>query len=264
MAEEEGAGGPSLEPPRLWRKKKPADETASAEAVPHAPVEPEPVVLDGPVAASVTAPVTAVPVAAPLPEPAAAPAPAPTRVDTPWIPAGKSAKPGRSQVAKAPKRTREPRAPRTPRAPRAAHAPRPARPARPPRQRIEIPPLNPHLAAAVTGLLVGGWLVLSTFTTLRMCESVRGASACGGPGMLLLVVIVVGGIALGATVLRSFKIRSAGSMSFLAVALVAVLVMVFFAGSPDQWWTIPVVALLTVGSYSLSHWITTTYIDPED
>lgn len=237
MAEDEGKGTPSLEPPTLWRKKKPADERVGDSAAP-APTPHEPAAV------------------------APAPTPAPARVDTPWIPAGAPKKPSRSHKApvasKAPAPTKAPAAPRPARRPSAPKLPRP------PRQRVEIPPLDPHVAAAVTGLLVGGWLVLSTFTTLRMCESVRGASACGGPGLLLLVVIVAGGIALGALLLRSFKIRSASSMSFLAVALVAVLVMVFFAGSLDQWWTIPVVALLTVGAYSLSHWMTTTYIDPED
>lgn len=248
VAEDQGNNAPSLEPPRLWRRKKSSDAVAPDRAAAPAP---EPA----------------------TPEPAAtAPTPAPTaRVDTPWIPAGGTKKPTRTPATKPPTAPKPARtrpaasAPKAPRQPRTVRPPRTtARLARPPRQRIEIPPLEPHLAAAVTGLLVGGWLVLSTFTTLRMCESVRGASACGGPGLLLLVVIVVGGIALGAILLRSFKIRSAASMSFLAVALVAVLVLVFLAGSLDQWWTIPVVAVLTVGAYSLSHWMTTTYIDPED
>lgn len=303
MAEEAGKGAPSLEPPRLWRKKKPAEETSAGEHGRHASTEPdtapiaEPPLVDSltttpapmptpttephlppatePVEAPETAAAEATPAAASYaePMPVTAPTSAPTRVETPWIPAGKPRKPARtpasrpSRAPKAPKESRATHTPTPPRAtkePRAPKAPRPPKAPRAPRQRIELPPLNPHVAAAVTGLLVGAWLVLSTFTTLRMCESVRGASACGGPGMLLLVVIVTGGIALGASLLRYFKIRSAGSMSFLAVALVAVLVMVFFAGSLDQWWTIPVVALLTVGAYSLSHWMTTTYIDPED
>ena len=221
MAEEEDKSVPSLEPPRLWRKRKPQ------------PTKKVP------------------PAAAEVPPPVAAPS---GRVETPWIPAQASKTPKTAKTSKAST------------ASKAGHraASKPARQPRPPRQRVALPPVEPHLAAAVTGLLVGGWLVLSTFSTLRMCESVRGASACGGPGLMLLLVIVAGGIALGASLLRYFKIRSAGSTSFLAVTLVAVIVMVFFAGSLDQWWTIPVVAVLTVGAYSLSHWVTTTYIDPQD
>lgn len=255
MAEEPGRSAPSLEPPRLWRKKKPAGESAPAAGAPSSVAAPAPAPTPAP---------TPAPAPTATPAPTAAPTPAPTppaRVETPWIPAGTPKKPSRSQTPKPPTTPKAPKAPKAPRTPASARLPKPTRR---PRQRVQLPPVNPHLAAAVTGLLVGGWLVLSTFTTLRMCESVRGASACGGPGLLLLLVIVAGGIALGAILLSSFKIRSAASTSFLAVALVAVLVMVFLAGSLDQWWTIPVVAVLTIGAFSLSHWITTTYIDPED
>lgn len=243
MAEEPGKGEPSLEPPRLWRKKKSADDVADRAA------------------ASATTPAPT-PVAPPEPQPQPVSTPA-ARVETPWIPPAAPKQTSRPATHAAP-RSHAAGAAKPARPARPARAPKPPRAPRAPRQRIELPPLNPRLAAAVTGLIVGGWLVLSTFSTLRMCESVRGASACGGPGLLLLVVIVAGGIALGATLLRYFKVRSAGSMSFLAVALVAVLVMVFLAGSLDQWWAIPVVAVLTVIAYSLSHWVTTTYIDPED
>jgi hypothetical protein len=123
-------------------------------------------------------------------------------------------------------------------------------------------PLNGHLAAALAGLVVGAFLVLATFGGFQGCESVRGTTSCGGgPGFLLLLLIVALAVALGAGVLRALGTPSAGSISFLAVALVAVLTLLFLLDSLEDITGGVVVGALTVGAYLLSHWVTVRYLD---
>lgn len=130
---------------------------------------------------------------------------------------------------------------------------------RPPRR-----PVNGHLAAALAGLVVGAFLVLGTLGGLRACQSTRGTTSCGGgPGFLLLMLIAVVAVVLGAVVLRWTQVPSAGSISFLAVALVAVLSVLFLLGSLDQVAGAVAVAVLTVASYLLARWVTVRYIDTE-
>jgi hypothetical protein len=123
-------------------------------------------------------------------------------------------------------------------------------------------PLNGHLAAAVTGVVVGAFLVVATLGGLQACQSIRGTTSCGGgPGSLLLLLIVVVAVVVGAAVLRSAGISSAGSISFLAVALVSVISVLFLLDTLDRPGGGVAVGLVTVGSYLLSHWVTVRYID---
>jgi hypothetical protein len=118
------------------------------------------------------------------------------------------------------------------------------------------------VAAAAAGLLVGAFLVLATFGGLQGCESLRGTTSCGGgPGFLLLVLILVLAVGLGALVLRWAQVPSAGSISFLAVALVGVLTVLFLLDSLEEVAGAVVVGVLTIGAYLLAHWVTVSYID---
>ncbi|MFI2707174.1 hypothetical protein ACH5WX_06480, partial [Nocardioides sp. CER28] len=126
-------------------------------------------------------------------------------------------------------------------------------------------PLNGHLAAAGAGLVVGAFLVLATLGGLQACESIRGTTSCGGgPGFLLLVLIVVVAVVIGALLLRWAQVPSAGSISFLAVALVSVLTVLFLLDELDQVTGAVVVGVLTIASYLLAHWVTVRYIDAVD
>jgi hypothetical protein len=101
-------------------------------------------------------------------------------------------------------------------------------------------------AAAVTGVLVGALGVLLVWLAGVGCEAVRGTSSCGGGPGLLVLLVVLGVLAwTGSLLLRVFVVPEAGSTSVLAVGILAVLVMVFLLGSLEEWWTalaVPVVA----------------------
>jgi hypothetical protein len=131
--------------------------------------------------------------------------------------------------------------------------------------RLQLGPMNGHLAAALTGLVVAAFLVLSTFGGLQACQSIRGTTACGGgPGFLMLILIVVLAVVIGALLLRAAHVPSAGSISFLAVALVSVLSLLFLLDSLEETSGAVAVAVLTVAAYLLAHGVTARYIDPSE
>lgn len=156
-----------------------------------------------------------------------------------------------TQPAKPPKTpSKTPRAPRPPRE-------RPALPA--------LPRLSGLQAAAVTGLVVGLFLVLATYGALNLCSAVRGAATCGGrAGFPLLLAIGIVAVVGGGTLLRVFGTTSPMGDSFLAVALVAVLTVLFLGDHYDAWWMLIVVPVLTAVAYGLAHWVSVTVIDPVD
>jgi len=113
-------------------------------------------------------------------------------------------------------------------------------------------------AAAVTGVAVGGLSVLLAWLAGVGCEAVRGTSACGGgPGLLVLAVVLAVLAWAGSLLLRLLGVPHAGSTSVLAVGILAVLVLVFLLGSLDEGWTIVAVPLASAVAYSASWWVTT-------
>jgi hypothetical protein len=66
---------------------------------------------------------------------------------------------------------------------------------------------------------------------------------------------------VGAVVLRAAQVPSAGSISFLAVALVSVVSVLFLLDVLDQRSGAIAVGLVTVASYLLAHWVTVRYLD---
>jgi len=138
-----------------------------------------------------------------------------------------------------------------------AAEPQPAPTTRTPRR-----PLNGPVAAALAGVAAGIFLVAGTFGGLQGCASLRGTTSCGGgPGFLLLALIFVVAVVIGAAVLRAAKVASAGSISFLAVSLAAVLSVLFLLDVLDSLAGAVVAGVLTVAAYLLSHWVTTRFID---
>lgn len=135
--------------------------------------------------------------------------------------------------------------------------PVPGRPART-RSRPHVPGT---LAAALTGLLVGAVGCGLIYAALAGCEAVRGTDSCGGPGLFLLIAILALMVLFGAGLLALMGAASAGSTSFLAVGLVAVLVMVAFLDVVFSPWMFLVVPLMGGASYVLSHWVTTRFAD---
>lgn len=114
-------------------------------------------------------------------------------------------------------------------------------------------------AAAATGGVVGAFGTVLTYLTMAGCEAVRGTSSCGGPGLLLLVAILALMILLGAAILKAFEVAEPGSTSFLAVGVIAVIVLVVLLDSVFSGWMFLVVPMVAAASYALAHLVTTRF-----
>lgn len=130
------------------------------------------------------------------------------------------------------------------------------------RRPFSLPSIGGMPAAIVTGALVGALTVGLTWAALRGCEAVKGTSSCGGPGLLLLVVILILAILLGSFLLRAFGVPDPGSTSFLAVGLLAVLTLLFLMDALFTWWILVVVPVLAILTFALAHWVTVAFIEP--
>jgi hypothetical protein len=135
---------------------------------------------------------------------------------------------------------------------------RPERPTRPPRSPGGV------VAVLLTGLLVGVLVVALTLLSQRGCAAVQGTSSCGEPGLLLLLAILVASVLLGATALRLARVPDPGSTSFLGVGLLTVLALLFLVGSLFEWWAAVAVPVLSVLTFGLSHWVTTSITGDEE
>lgn len=114
-------------------------------------------------------------------------------------------------------------------------------------------------AAALTGVAVGGLAVLLAWLAGVGCEAVRGTSSCGGgPGFVVLVLMVAVLVWAGSVVLRVLGVPHPGSTSALAVGILAVLVLVVLLGSLDEWWALVAVPAASVIAYGAAWWVTTT------
>jgi hypothetical protein len=187
------------------------------------------------------------------PETVPVPAARPLFVEETAAPAPTSAAPA-GEAPQEPGGARE--APRGARQPRPTRQPRPAR-----RERPTRPPGSPggYAAALATGLLVGALTVVLTWLGQRGCEAARDTSSCGEPGLLVLLAILVVMALVGATALRLARVGDSGSTSVLAVGLLTVLVLLFLGGSLFEWWVVLVVPVLSMLTFALSHWVTTSF-----
>ena len=241
-------GGPPLELPSFgFGRKRRKDAAASAaepapEPVPEPGPEPVPEPVPEPATETTSEPVTQ-PVTQPVAEPdlEAPPAAEPTRgplfVDQVQEPA-----PSTAAEPASPPGERKPRKPRQARLPALAGMP----------------------AAVVTGVLVGLLTVGLTWGGMQGCEALRGTSTCGQPGYLLVAAILVLMVLTGSWLLRAWQVADPGSTSFLAVGLTAVIAMLFLINELEQWWMVIVIPVISALTFALSHWVTTTFIEPAD
>lgn len=131
-------------------------------------------------------------------------------------------------------------------------------------RRLPAVPVRGLPAASLTGVVVGGLAVLLAWLAGVGCEAVRGTSACGGgPGLLILLVVLVVLTWAGSVLLRMLAVPHAGSTSLLAVGILAVLVLVFLLGSLDEAWAIVAVPTASALSYAASWWVTTAASDDD-
>ncbi|MDP2773851.1 MAG: hypothetical protein Q8O61_09865 [Nocardioides sp.] len=236
-----------LEPPRLFGRKK---GRKASEPAPRPEPAPEPEPTPEPADVESTQVI----------EPEPAPEVDDTLVEATPVPPEEEAPPlfadevqpaaAASPGAEEPEPAKEPKAPK---APKAAKEPRRPR-----------EPLPGRVAAALTGLVVGLALVGATAATLRGCEAVQNTATCGSAGFPLLLAIVVLMIVLGSVLLRTLRVPDPGSTSFLAVGVVSVVALLFFIEVIESWWMIIAIPAVSVASYLLSHWVTTTFIEPAE
>jgi len=142
----------------------------------------------------------------------------------------------------------------------------PAAPKPPMRDRIEagLPDLAAGTASVVVGAVVGLLGCVATFLSLKGCELATGTDSCGGPGLLVLIVILVGMILVGAVLLRIFRVAEPGNLSFLGVAITAVVILVFLIKYLFSPWMFAVVPVLTALAFALARWVTTRWTDDGD
>jgi len=106
------------------------------------------------------------------------------------------------------------------------------------------------------GALVGLLGAALTFVGLKGCEVVTNTDSCGGPGLLVLLVIIVVMILVGATMLKAFRVSEAGNISFLGVGLLVVLMLLFSLDYLYEPWMVAVVVGLTAVCFSIAQWVT--------
>ncbi|WP_235737466.1 hypothetical protein [Nocardioides alcanivorans] len=126
-----------------------------------------------------------------------------------------------------------------------------------------LPALPAAVAAAVTGAIVGLLAVGLTYGGLEGCEAVKGTSACGGPGIPILGLIMVVLVIVGSVLLGAWKVTDPTSTSFLAVGLLAVIALLFLINVIFSPAMIVVIPLVSVATYSLSQWVTAHFIEED-
>ena len=119
-----------------------------------------------------------------------------------------------------------------------------------------LPHINVHLAAAITGAVVGLVTVGLGVLALAIFEAIRGVSSGGGLwGGLTVVGIAVVAALLGESLLRGFGAHSARLTSGFAVVLAIVALLGLFLDLADSWTAIIIVPVLGVVAFSLSYWL---------
>jgi hypothetical protein len=140
-------------------------------------------------------------------------------------------------------------------------------PVEPTRKKKERKPIRVGIGAVpgamITGVVVGLVIVGLTWGSLSICEVIRGASSCGGNGLWVLLLILVAMIFLGAGLLRMFRVSDPGSTSFLAIGLLTVVALLFLVDVMFNWWMIIVIPCVTLLTYTLSSWVTTSFVDSD-
>jgi hypothetical protein len=150
-----------------------------------------------------------------------------------------------------------------------ADEPKPAKAARPPKpprekREVNLPEVSGMTVSVSTGILVGLLACGATYLGLQGCEAIKGTSSCGGPGFFLLVAIMIALVLIGSFIMKAFRVTDPGSTAFLAVGLLAVIVLLFLVEVIFEWWMVIAIPVIGAGTFALSHWVTATFIEPAD
>jgi hypothetical protein len=229
MGDDQEPTGPSLEPPSLFRRKKKKDAAPEAPSADDSPTT----ILDDVDSVTDVDQAMTQPLAPPVP---------PTPDAPPPLFADEVAGP-----TAAPEPDAEPEAEPAPPLVRRERA---------------MPAVSGRVAAALAGLLAGAVIVGLTSASFELCSRIQGTNSCGGPGIFLLVAILVIAVVLGTVVLRLLKVPEPGSTSFLAVGLTSVIALLFLVDLLFEWWMVIVIPLVSVATFVFSHWVTATFVEP--
>lgn len=248
----ENDGGPSLELPSfgLRRRKKDRRAEVAQEAAADEQTEPPAAPADEastdlrasePVAEPVAEAATQ-PVAEADTEPAAEPTADPTAEPTSEPDAELSAPvaPAEAGGAEEPVQEAEPRKVRTARRPR-----------------------NRWVGAGLVGLLAGFALVFATNATLRACDAAKGTSSCGGPGLFLLLAILLLILVGSRSLLKLWGFDDAGTVAFLGLGLTAIVALLFLTAHLLSITMVLVIPALCVATFLIGGWLATTMAEAD-
>lgn len=117
-------------------------------------------------------------------------------------------------------------------------------------------PLPMPLAAAATGLLVGSLSAGLVWLGMAGCDVWRDSPSCGGGlGVGLLTTIVVISWLAGRLLLGFAEVPDALMVSFLAVAMALIVVMLFLIDETFSVWMWLVMPILTAAAFVASAWL---------
>ncbi len=128
---------------------------------------------------------------------------------------------------------------------------------------LALPQVSRPWAAAITGVVIGFLLVGLVNLALHACDWLNGTKSCGGPGLFLLLAILVVLMTLGTRILRAWGREDAGTVAFLGVGLAAVIALVLLADQLLSPWMVGVIPAVTVVSFLLAHWVSDTIVGDE-
>lgn len=132
------------------------------------------------------------------------------------------------------------------------------------RRELRLPAWASSTAALVVGAVVGALGCVLTWAGLQGCELATGTDSCGGPGLLVLVLILVAMVVAGTAALKLFGVQGAGNLSLLGVGLLAAVVLVFLTGYLYEPWMFLGIPVLTALCFGVAHWLTTRQVDEAD
>lgn len=129
---------------------------------------------------------------------------------------------------------------------------------------MQLPVIDPRIAAVLTGAVVGLVGVVLAFLAGRGCEAVRGVGSCGGIGLFALLLIVAIEVLIGAALLKAWRLYDPVSTSFLGSGLMVVFALLFLLRSLDSVWMVLVIPAVTAITFLISWWVTTSFIEGSD
>jgi hypothetical protein len=128
-----------------------------------------------------------------------------------------------------------------------------------PRRPVRVPSMPAQSASLLVGGLVGLAAVVLTYVSLQACELVAGTASCGGPGLFVLLAVVVLMILAGSAALSMLGVPESGGLSFLGVAMFVAVCLVVLLPNLLELWMIVVAPVLCALTFLAAHWIVTRF-----